>query len=72
MYNLQNIATIDFVGNITSRKFNKEWKNKFEDKNRVLKTNEEEDEEGESDEENETEEEADYEDDLNELCEKLD
>lgn len=72
MYNLQNIATIDFVGNITSRKFNKEWKNKFEHQNRVLKTNEEEDEEGESDEENEAEEEADYEDDLNELCEKLD
>lgn len=74
---MESIKTVDFIGNVQSRKFTKEWQVKFTDSEKDLKVTEEEemddDEAADADEEEDEEEEDDgYKSSLSELCEKLD
>jgi len=75
LISLEGINSVDFIGNVQSKKFNKEWIAKFAEAEKSLKVFEEEDEEGDEDEdeeeEEEEEEEGEYEPELTKLSEKL-
>lgn len=73
MLDIGSITYVEFVGNVLSNKFNKEWQIKFSEAERELKLFEDEDTDGDDEDEEDEEEDEDtgYETDLSALCEKL-
>ncbi len=63
---------MEFIGNVQSKKWNREWASKFEDLGKDLKWCDDEDDAEDDEEEDEHEEDDAHEDALSELCEKLD
>lgn len=68
---MEGIVSVDFVGNVLSKKLNKEWIAKFTEAEKQLKVFEDEEDDDEEEEEIEVEE-SEYETELLKMCEKLD
>lgn len=73
LLSLDSLKQVEFIGNVLSKKWNREWASKFADAGKDLKWREDEDDEDEDDEEEDDHEENDaHEEALSELCAKLD
>jgi hypothetical protein len=65
------LKKVEFIGNVQSKKWNREWAGRFKDMGKDLKWCDEEDDDEEDDDE-EHEDDDQHEDALAELCAKLD
>lgn len=73
---MSSVKSVDFIGNVLSKKFNKEWAAKFTEAEKELTWKESEEDDDDDDEEEEDDddedEDEDFKESLSELCEKLD